>query len=163
MTACLSADLYALRVVLANAREVTSDGSPVRLVVGWNQSAEWVAALDAACDQLDQVEDAEDLETAPRRFRHDMSREEWLDLIHDERGRRRTVRDVAEDLGCNPMTVRKWLRRHNIPNLGELLQLGSGQGENNGNDVGSEPAGGRLAAVGDGGDGGCLRAVAGGG
>ncbi len=151
MTACLSAELYALRMLLQNGREVTAAGSPVRLVIGWNQSGEWVAALDAACEQLDGAEEDDD---APRIWTTRLTREEWLAVVHDEEGRRRTVKDVARDLGCNEQTVRKWLKHHRIPNLCDLLQIHVWDGgETNGNELagvsGPEP----LAAAGHGSDG----------
>lgn len=129
MTATVSADLYALACMLRSAREVAGGEVPVRLVIGSTQCGAWINSLEAACEQLD----AEEEDKGPLIWSRDLTREQWLVVLHDDEGRRRMVPDVARDLGCSEQTVRKWIKYHNIPNLCETLQIRVWDGgENNG-------------------------------
>jgi len=154
MTASLSADLYALRMLLANGREVTCDGSPVRLVIGWNQAAHWMERLEEAIEQLDQAAEEED--ASPRPALDEMTRDDWLAELEDGAGRRRSNAELADRLGCNKTTVRRYLALHEIPTvLDEIAceRLIPWTGANNGNNVAGVSGPGPLAAAGNGGDG----------
>jgi hypothetical protein len=152
MTATVSADLYALRMLLANGRECADSPRVLRLTIGAASADTWILALDAACEELDRREEA------PRRAEAAtcldvMSRDEWLRVIHDERGRRRSNRELARLLGCNPTTVRRHLALHEIPGVLDELQreftIYQGEGDH-GSDVECESIPQRVRAIGDG-------------